>query len=139
LTVDGADEIGPGLSLIKGGGAALLREKLVWEASRRCVVIADAGKRVTRLGVFPLPVEVVTFGHRTTLDRICDALSECDRPPRTRPTRGNHCRDCGNGRERQQTGRQPEPRQVDDGGPAHAGIIWRRSALASRFNIPATG
>ncbi|MFZ4608148.1 MAG: ribose 5-phosphate isomerase A, partial [Caulobacter sp.] len=42
LTVDGADEIGPGLSLIKGGGAALLREKLVWEASRRCVVIADA-------------------------------------------------------------------------------------------------
>ena len=42
LTVDGADEIGPGLALIKGGGAALLREKLVWEASRRCVVIADA-------------------------------------------------------------------------------------------------
>ena len=41
LTVDGADEIGPGLSLIKGGGAALLREKLVWEASKRCVVIAD--------------------------------------------------------------------------------------------------
>ena len=78
LTVDGADEIGPGLSLIKGGGAALLREKLVWEASRRCVVIADASKRVARLGAFPLPVEVVTFGHRTTLDRICDALSECD-------------------------------------------------------------
>ena len=45
LTVDGADEIGPGLALIKGGGAALLREKLVWEASRRCVVIADASKR----------------------------------------------------------------------------------------------
>ena len=78
LTVDGADEIGPALSLIKGGGAALLREKLVWEASRRCVVIADVSKRVARLGAFPLPVEVVTFGHRTTLDRICDALSECD-------------------------------------------------------------
>ena len=78
LTVDGADEVGPGLALIKGGGAALLREKLVWEASRRCVVIADAGKRVARLGAFPLPVEVVSFGHRTTLDRICDALSECD-------------------------------------------------------------
>ena len=46
LTVDGADEIGPGLSLIKGGGGALLREKLVWEASRRCVVIADAAKSV---------------------------------------------------------------------------------------------
>src|SRR6476646_5180551 len=44
LTVDGADEIGPGLALIKGGGGALLREKLVWEASKRCVVIADAAK-----------------------------------------------------------------------------------------------
>ena len=47
LTVDGADEIGPGLALIKGGGAALLREKLVWKASKHCVVIADAGKRVS--------------------------------------------------------------------------------------------
>lgn len=78
LTVDGADEIGPGLSLIKGGGAALLREKLVWEASRRCVVIADAAKRVSMLGRFPLPIEVVAFGHKTTALRICDALSECD-------------------------------------------------------------
>jgi ribose 5-phosphate isomerase A len=78
LTVDGADEIGPGLSLIKGGGAALLREKLVWEASRRCVVIADAAKRVPVLGKFPLPIEVVAFGHRTTALRICDALAECD-------------------------------------------------------------
>ena len=78
LTVDGADEIGPGLSLIKGGGAALLREKLVWEASRRCVVIADAAKRVPVLGRFPLPIEVVAFGHKTTALRICDALAECD-------------------------------------------------------------
>jgi ribose 5-phosphate isomerase A len=78
LTVDGADEIGPGLSLIKGGGAALLREKLVWEASRRCVVIADAAKRVATLGQFPLPIEVVAFGHKTTALRICDALVECD-------------------------------------------------------------
>jgi ribose 5-phosphate isomerase A len=78
LTVDGADEIGPGLSLIKGGGAALLREKLVWEASHRCVVIADAAKRVEVLGRFPLPIEVVAFGHETTMQRICDALVECD-------------------------------------------------------------
>lgn len=78
LTVDGADEIGPGLSLIKGGGGALLREKLVWEASRRCVVIADAAKRLPVLGRYPLPIEVVAFGHRTTALRICDALSECD-------------------------------------------------------------
>jgi ribose 5-phosphate isomerase A len=78
LTVDGADEVGPGLSLIKGAGAALLHEKLVWEASRRCVCIADAGKRVAKLGRGPLPVEVVPFGHETTLLRICDALAECD-------------------------------------------------------------
>jgi ribose 5-phosphate isomerase A len=78
LTVDGADEIGPGLALIKGGGAALLREKLVWEASRRCVVIADATKPVPVLGKFPLPIEVVAFGHKTTALRICDALAECD-------------------------------------------------------------
>jgi len=84
LTVDGADEIGPGLSLIKGGGAALLREKLVWEASKRCVVIADAAKRVETLGKFALPIEVVAFGHKTTALRICDALAECDIgiPPR---------------------------------------------------------
>jgi ribose 5-phosphate isomerase A len=78
LTVDGADEIAPGLALIKGGGAALLREKMVWEASRHCVVIADAGKRVRRLGAFPLPIEVVRFGHKKTALRICDALSDCD-------------------------------------------------------------
>ncbi|MBW8813946.1 MAG: ribose-5-phosphate isomerase RpiA [Caulobacterales bacterium] len=78
LTVDGADEIGPGLSLIKGGGGALLREKLVWEASKRCVVIADAAKQVKTLGKFALPIEVVAFGHKTTALKICDALAECD-------------------------------------------------------------
>ena len=77
LTVDGADEIGPGLSLIKGGGAALLREKLVWEASLRCVVIADAAKAVKLLGKFPLPIEVVPFGHVHTAGRIADALAWC--------------------------------------------------------------
>ncbi|MEY4255913.1 MAG: ribose-5-phosphate isomerase [Pseudomonadota bacterium] len=78
LTVDGADEIGPGLSLIKGGGAALLREKLVWEASRRCVVIADHAKVVLTLGAFSLPIEVVAFGHLTIASRIVDALIDCD-------------------------------------------------------------
>ena len=78
LTVDGADEVGPGLSLIKGGGAALLREKLVWEASNRCLVIADAAKRVEVLGKFPLPIEVVAFGHKQTANRITDVLIEHD-------------------------------------------------------------
>lgn len=80
LTVDGADEIGPGLALIKGGGGALLREKLVWEASRRRVVIADATKAPGSAGPFgryPLPVEVVAFGHRSTAERIKSALVAC--------------------------------------------------------------
>lgn len=81
LTVDGADEIGPGLSLIKGGGAALLREKLVWEASRRCVVIADAAKVVKTLGRFPLPIEVVRFGHPHTGRRLADIAAEFELPP----------------------------------------------------------
>ena len=76
LTVDGADEIGPGLALIKGGGAALLREKLVWEASARRVVIADASKTPGRFGRFPLSIEVVTFGHVTTAKRIDGVLSD---------------------------------------------------------------
>jgi ribose 5-phosphate isomerase A len=85
LTVDGADEVGPGLSLIKGGGAALLREKLVWEASKRSVVIADAAKHVTTLGKFPLPIEVVRFGHVHTGHRLADIAAEFDLlPPRLR-------------------------------------------------------
>ena len=78
LTVDGADEIGPGLALIKGGGAALLREKLVWEASARCLCIADSAKVVKTLGAFALPIEVVAFGHKTTANRIADVLADHD-------------------------------------------------------------
>lgn len=66
LTVDGADEVGPDLSLIKGGGGALLREKIVAGASREMVVIADASKWVGKLGRFALPIEVVPFGLAAT-------------------------------------------------------------------------
>lgn len=62
LTVDGADEVAPDLSLIKGGGGALLREKIVAAASGRMIVIADESKYVGALGRFPLPIEVVPFG-----------------------------------------------------------------------------
>ncbi|HWE99376.1 MAG TPA: ribose-5-phosphate isomerase RpiA [Caulobacteraceae bacterium] len=78
LTIDGADEIGPELALIKGGGAALLREKLVWEASRRCVAIADESKLGAPFGRFPLPVEVVAFGHLTTAARMTRVLADLD-------------------------------------------------------------
>lgn len=66
LTVDGADELDGELRLIKGGGGALLREKIVAVASARMVVIADASKKVDTLGTFPLPVEIVQFGLRST-------------------------------------------------------------------------
>lgn len=59
LTVDGADEVAPGLALIKGGGGKLLREKIVASASKRFVIVADGSKQVEKLGRFPLPVEVI--------------------------------------------------------------------------------
>jgi ribose 5-phosphate isomerase A len=74
LAIDGADEIGPGLALVKGGGGALLREKLVAAAARRFVVIADAGKRVDVLGQFPLPVEVVPFAWEVTTRRVAEVV-----------------------------------------------------------------
>src|SRR5437660_6616662 len=74
LAIDGADEIGPGLALIKGGGGALLREKLVASAARRFVVVADAGKKVEVLGKFPLPVEVVPFAWEVTARRVAEVL-----------------------------------------------------------------
>lgn len=70
LTIDGADEFDPDLNLIKGGGAALLREKIIAEASARMVVIADAAKEVKSLGRFPLPIEVNAFGSELTRRRI---------------------------------------------------------------------
>jgi ribose 5-phosphate isomerase A len=72
LTVDGADEIAPDLTLIKGGGGALLREKIVATASARMVVIADESKWVAVLGRFPLPVEIAPFG-ATVTQRMVEA------------------------------------------------------------------
>jgi ribose 5-phosphate isomerase A len=70
LVIDGADEADRDLNLIKGGGGALLREKIVAASGARMIVIADDSKYVQRLGAFPLPVEVIPFGHGTTAGRI---------------------------------------------------------------------
>ena len=82
LTVDGADEVDPQGQLIKGGGAALLREKIIANASDHMVAIADPSKQVERLGKFPLPVEVTPFGYTITAKLVYDVLaaSGIDRP-----------------------------------------------------------
>jgi ribose 5-phosphate isomerase A len=77
LTIDGADEIDPALNLIKGGGGALLREKIVASASDRMIVIADESKWVDTLGRFPLPVEVIPFGLAATRRAIAGAFADC--------------------------------------------------------------
>jgi ribose 5-phosphate isomerase A len=79
VAIDGADEIDPQLGLIKGGGAALLREKIVVIAARQFLVVAETGKRVQRLGErFKLPVEVVRFGWRDTRRRLLELLPSAE-------------------------------------------------------------
>jgi ribose 5-phosphate isomerase A len=78
LTIDGADEFDPNLALIKGGGGALLQEKIVATASDRMIVIADIAKEVATLGAYPLPVEVIPFGWQTSRALIGETLVGLD-------------------------------------------------------------
>lgn len=78
LTIDGTDEYDPNLNLIKGGGGALLHEKVVATASDQMIVIADMTKQVDTLGAFPLPVEIIPFGWQTTKALIEEMLSNLD-------------------------------------------------------------
>lgn len=100
VAIDGADEFDPELNLIKGGGGALLREKIVASAADLFVVIADSRKQVKRLGAFPLPVEVIPFGWQLTATRLNELGAEptlrydaVNRPLRT--AGGNYILDCG--------------------------------------------
>lgn len=92
LTVDGADEIAPDLTLIKGGGGALLREKIVAAASAGLVVIADASKWVSLLGHFPLPIEIAPFGATVTRNAVeaATAAAGCPGPANLRKGRDGH-------------------------------------------------
>jgi ribose 5-phosphate isomerase A len=120
MDVDGADEIDPAFRLIKGGGGALLREKIVAAASAEMVVIADEGKWVETLGAFPLPVEVTRFGFNLTLERVRAAL------------RATGCG--GDAAALRVSGKANEP-VITDGGnyilDAHAQRIPNAEALAS--------
>jgi len=99
VTVDGADEVDPQLRLIKGGGGALLREKIVASATRQMIVVADASKQVPRLGKFPLPVEVIRFAQALVAKRIqaLGAEVQLRRKPDGSPfltDENNHILDC---------------------------------------------
>lgn len=103
LCIDGVDEADPALNAIKGGGGALLREKIVASASRRLVYVCDSSKRVERLGAFPVPVEVVPFAVPVVLPRLraLGPKPALRRDPDGRPfvtDEGNRILDCPFGR-----------------------------------------
>jgi ribose 5-phosphate isomerase A len=94
ITIDGADEVDPKLNLIKGGGGALTREKVIATASKKMVVVADSGKVVRVLGKFPLPVEVIAFA-RTVVERKIVSLGGSPKL-RVKPDGGAYLTDNGN-------------------------------------------
>jgi ribose 5-phosphate isomerase A len=127
LTVDGADEIDDELRLIKGGGGALLREKIVAVASERVVIIADSSKRVDVLGRFPLPIEVVPFGLAATERLLAGVAADagCDGEIKLRigsngapymTDNGNHIFDCS-------FGAIDDPEALDDALKLVPGIV----------------
>ncbi|HWZ82358.1 MAG TPA: ribose-5-phosphate isomerase RpiA [Terriglobales bacterium] len=102
ITIDGADEADPQLRLIKGGGGALLREKIIATASKRMIVVADSSKLVSALGKFPLPVEVIPFAQAVVAKKIsalgasCKLRNRLDGMPFV-TDEGHHILDCSFG------------------------------------------
>jgi ribose 5-phosphate isomerase A len=127
LTVDGADEIDDELRLIKGGGGALLREKIVATASGRMIVIADASKRVATLGAFPLPVEVVRFGlaatHNMVVALAANAGCEGEITQRKRADGTPYITDSGNFILDCAFGRIAEPEDLDEALKLIPGVV----------------
>jgi ribose 5-phosphate isomerase A len=127
LTVDGADEIAPDLTLIKGGGGALLREKIVASASARVIIIADESKWVSVLGRFPLPIEVVPFGLGATRRAIETATADsgCPGPALLRRSKDGHAfvTDSGHWILDAALQRISDPRSLADRLAAIAGVV----------------
>ena len=111
VTIDGADEFDPNLNLIKGGGGALLREKIVASATRQVVIVTDSSKQVPVLGKFPLPVEVIRFAQALVAKRIASlgATPTLRRDAQGKPyitDEGHHILDCA-------FGQIPNPAELD--------------------------
>jgi ribose 5-phosphate isomerase A len=127
LTVDGADEIAPDLTLIKGGGGALLREKIVASASARMVVVADQSKWVPMLGRFSLPIEVVPFGLAVTHRAVeaASAAAGCAGPAMLRRTQDGHAfvTDQGHWILDAALKQIPDPKRLADRLAAIAGVV----------------
>lgn len=127
LTIDGADEVSPDLTLIKGGGAAHLREKIVAAASARMVVIADETKAVPVLGQFPLPIEVIPFGLAATRRLIEAAVTAagCAGELVLRPGKDGHAlvTDGGHWILDAKLGRIPNPQALADRLAAIPGVV----------------
>lgn len=127
LTVDGADEVDGELRLIKGGGGALLREKIVATASGRMIVIADASKKVETLGAFPLPLEVVSFGLTATRNMITALAADvgCEGDIRVRMLSGGKpfLTDSGNLILDCHFGRIEEPEELDEALKLIPGVV----------------
>jgi len=124
VTIDGADEVADNLDLIKGLGGALLREKIVAQNSARLIIIADQGKRVTRLGSkAAVPVEVVPFAHEAQA-RFLRSLG-CEPILRTRPDGGSFITDNGNIVYdcRFTSGGIPDPADFDEALSRRAGVV----------------
>ena len=121
IAIDGADEIDPGLNLVKGGGGALLQEKIVAAASETMIVIADSSKLVESLGSFPLPVEVTRFGWKSTMSRLRDFFDTSD-------VDGSECK---------LRGGEGDPYLTDEGNfivDASLGRIGNPEAIAAEIN-----
>lgn len=119
VAIDGADQVDPQLNLIKGGGGALLREKIVAAASRQLIIVVDASKLVPVLGnTFPLPIEVATFGWRSTAQQIEQMA--------------------GTGAKAQRREKHGEPFRTEAGHyilDLHIGRIAEPAALETRLNL----
>jgi len=143
LTVDGADEFDLSLRLVKGGGGAHLREKIVATASKRMIVIVDQSKKVATLGKFPLPVELTPFGLKVTMAAMqraakaagCDGKIEIRKNPSGHAyvsDNGNHIVDCF-------FGSIPDPEALAAGFVAIPGVIEHGLFLGIATGIISAG